>query len=189
LFRSEVRSWSKQHILVIDDDQGLVRMISEYLTAEGFEVSAAYSGSEGLATFRQNGPDLILLDWMLPEKSGIDVCREIREDSQIPIIMLTARGEEPDKVVGLELGADDYVTKPFSLRELIARIRTVLRRVDAHTQISSKKVVVGPLEVDVEGLTVYWAGHPVSLTATEYKILTAMAPHPNRVFSRSQLIE
>ena len=174
-------------ILVVDDEPKIVQLVRDYLERAGFAVSTARDGGEALMRARQERPDLIVLDLGLPELDGLEVTRRLRRDSGVPIIMLTARDDETDKVVGLELGADDYVTKPFSPRELEARVRAVLRRHarDADTEI----LQVGDLTLDLPRLRTDVAGRPVSLTATEFQLLTALARQPGRVFTRAQLLD
>jgi DNA-binding response OmpR family regulator len=174
-------------VLVVDDEPRIVQHVRDYLERAGFAVSVARSGSEALMRARQDRPDLIVLDLGLPGLDGLEVTRRLRRDSGVPIIMLTARDDETDKVVGLELGADDYVTKPFSPRELIARVRAVLRR---HAGDPGADVLrAGDVVLDVPRLRVEVAGRPVSLTATEFQLLTALARQPGRVFTRSQLLD
>ena len=178
-------------ILVIDDEPRIAEICRDYLSAAGFEVLTAGAGRQGLALARKAKPDLVVLDLMLPELDGLDVCRELRRESAVPIVMLTARVEESDKLVGLELGADDYVTKPFSPRELVARVRAVLRRSEGGP--ATELVRAGALSLD---RTRYRAGlraadggeREVTLTPTEFEILAALAAQPGRVFSRAQLL-
>ena len=174
-------------VLVVDDEPKIVQLVRDYLERAGFAVSTARAGAEALMRARQDRPDLIVLDLGLPGLDGLEVTRQLRRDSGVPIIMLTARDDETDKVVGLELGADDYVTKPFSPRELTARVRAVLRRhaLDADADV----LRAGDLVLDVPRLRVEVAGRSVSLTATEYQLLTALARQPGRVFTRSQLLD
>ena len=177
-------------ILVVDDEPKIVQLARDYLEAAGFTVVAAADGASALQATRTRHPDLIVLDLGLPVMDGLDVTRAIRRDSRLPIIMLTARGDESDKLVGLELGADDYVTKPFSPKELVARIRAVLRRTeDAAATAEADHIRVGDLELDVPRLVATAAGRRVSLTATEFQLLTALARQPGRVFTRSQLLD
>jgi len=174
-------------ILVVDDEPKIVQLVRDYLERAGFAVSTARDGNEALMRARQERPDLILLDLGLPGLDGLEVTRRLRRDSGVPIIMLTARDNETDKVVGLELGADDYVTKPFSPRELEARARAVLRR---HARDADAEVLrVGDLTLDLPRLRTDVAGRPVSLTATEFQLLTALARQPGRVFTRAQLLD
>ncbi len=175
-------------ILVVDDEPKIVRLARDYLEHAGFAVLAAYDGKSALAVNRSSKPDLIVLDLGLPDLDGLDVTRTLRKDSNVPIIMLTARGEETDKLVGLELGADDYVTKPFSPKELVARVRTVLRR--------SENATAGPeiirssdLTLDVPKMQVTAAGRQVELTPTEFQLLATLAREPGRIFTRAQLLD
>lgn len=174
-------------ILVIDDEPKIVEICKDYLTAAGFAVITANDGAKGLAAARKERPDLIVLDLMMPEMDGLDVCRELRRDSTTPIIMLTARVEESDKLVGLELGADDYLTKPFSPRELVARVRTVLRRA-AGSAATAEVIRAGDLTLDRARYVVAWPDREVALTPTEFEILAALAGQPGRIFSRPQLL-
>ena len=174
-------------ILVVDDEPKIVQLVRDYLERAGFAVSTARDGHEALMRARQERPDLIVLDLGLPQLDGLEVTRRLRRDSGVPIIMLTARDDETDKVVGLELGADDYVTKPFSPRELEARVRAVLRR---HTGDAAAEILrAGALTVDIPRLRVDVSGRPVELTATEFQLLTALARQPGRVFTRAQLLD
>jgi two-component system OmpR family response regulator len=173
-------------ILVIEDEPGIARAVSEHLTAEGYAVTVAGDGRTGLAEAKANEPDLILLDLMLPELSGLDVLRELRRDSTVPVIILTARAEETDRIVGLELGADDYLAKPFSLRELSARIRAVLRR--TATSGGPALSVAGPITLDAGRHEVWVNGTPVELTPTEFRLLNCLIDSPGRVFTRLQLL-
>jgi len=174
-------------ILIVDDEPKIVRLVADYLDAAGFGVTTAASGDEALMRVRTESPDLVVLDLGLPGLDGLDVTRRLRRDGEVPIIMLTARDDETDRVIGLELGADDYVTKPFSPRELVARVRAVLRRHAgaAHTET----LRAGELELDVPRMRLARAGEPIDLTATEFALLAAMARHPGRVFTRSQLLD
>ncbi len=179
-------------ILVIDDEPKIVEICRDYLTAAGFGVITASDGPEGLAAARRERPDLIVLDLMLPGMDGLDVCRALRREGSTPIIMLTARVEESDKLVGLELGADDYLTKPFSPRELVARVRTVLRRASGPAA-PAEVIRAGALTLDrarYHALLPDREGHDreVALTPTEFEILAALAGQPGRIFSRAQLL-
>ncbi len=182
---------SKGKILVVDDERKIVSLVRAYLEREGYRVIEASDGRQALETFRREKPDLIVLDLMLPEVDGLEVCRQIRRTSEVPIIMLTARDEDADKLIGLELGADDYITKPFSPRELVARIRAVLRRVrPPKTPFSSPtQLILGDLALDEERFEATCHGHPLTLTPSEFRILAALARDPGRVLSRAQLLD
>jgi len=173
-------------ILIIDDEPKIVEICHDYLKAAGFDVVSALDGSTGLGKYRLEKPDLIILDLMLPGMDGLDVCRELRKEGATPIIMLTARVEETDKLIGLELGADDYVTKPFSPRELVARVRTVLRRVQGDT--TAEVIRAGGITLDRNRFIVTLEDQEVALTPTEFEILATLASQPGRIFSRSQLL-
>lgn len=177
----------KEKILVVDDEERIVGIVRAYLEREGYRVLAARDGKEALALAAKEKPDLIVLDLMLPEMSGWDVCRELRRDSTVPVIMLTARDDDTDKIVGLELGADDYLTKPFNPKELVARVRAVLRR--ARPAPAAKAFAVGNLVIDVERHEVRRSGTPVALTPSEFALLETLAGSPGRVFTRLQLLE
>ena len=174
-------------ILVVDDEPKIVRLVVDYLEAAGFAVATARTGDEALMRARTDLPDLVVLDLGLPGIDGIDVTRALRRNGEVPIIMLTARTEETDRVLGLEMGADDYVTKPFSPRELVARVRAVLRR--RASQGAREVLRVGDLVLDLPRMRVTRASTPVELTATEFTLLAAMARQPGRVFTRSQLLD
>ena len=174
-------------ILVVDDEPKIVRLVRDYLEHAGFGVIVARDGREALMRVRSERPDLIVLDLGLPELDGLDVTRALRRDSAVPLIMLTARDSETDRVLGLELGADDYLTKPFSPRELVARVRAVLRRNQA--ELPEAVMRVGELELDVARLKASVGDRVVPLTATEFQLLVAMARQPGRVFTRSQLLD
>jgi len=176
-------------ILVVDDEPILRETLAEALDADGFQVVTAADGREALARFREHHPDLVVLDLMLPELSGIEVCRIIRRESGAPILMLTAKSSEVDKVVGLELGADDYVTKPFSLRELTARIRALLRRTEQPVAEGPASIAVGDLTVDLAGRRLLRDGEPVPLKPKVFELLAFLVRHPGQVFSREQLLE
>ena len=174
-------------ILVVDDEPKIVQLVRDYLERAGFAVSTARDGNEALMRAHSERPDLVVLDLGLPGLDGLEVTRRLRRDSGVPIIMLTARHEETDKVVGLELGADDYVTKPFSPRELAARVRAVLRR---HAGEAAAEVIrAGDLTLDVPRLRAEVSGRVVTLTGTEFQLLAALARQPGRVFTRSQLLD
>ena len=174
-------------ILVVDDDRKLITLVEMYLKREGFRVIAAYDGAQALDLFDRHRPDFIILDLMLPGIDGLSVCRRIRETSDVPILMLTARVGEPDKVVGLQVGADDYVSKPFSPRELVARVRAILRRAGPHGQ-PVLRLARGTLVIDVDRYEVFVDGREVRLTAIEFKLLRMLMESPGRVFTRDQLL-
>jgi len=176
-------------ILVVDDEEKIRELVKNYLEKEGFEVLQAADGVEALESITKDKPNLIVLDWLLPGMSGLEICRQVRQKSNIPIIMLTARTEEVDKLLGLELGADDYVTKPFSLRELTARIRVVLRRTEPDDENKTETIKVGGLEINLNRHEVWSEGKSISLTPTEFKILTLLLSNPGRVYSRLQLLD
>jgi DNA-binding response OmpR family regulator len=177
-------------ILLVDDEVQIVRVLRGYLEQAGFAVSTAHDGREALRLARQDKPDLVILDLMLPGLSGLDVCRVLRQESNVPVIMLTARVEETDRLVGLELGADDYVTKPFSPREVVARVRAVLRRAHPETPpVESESLTVGALRLDVGRRTLAVGERRVELTPSEFEILRALMQQPGRVLQRSQLLE
>jgi len=176
-------------ILVVDDEPTLRETLAEALDADGFRVLTAADGREALSRFREHQPDLVVLDLMLPELSGIEVCRIIRAESGVPIVMLTAKSSEIDKVVGLELGADDYVTKPFSLRELTARIRALLRRTEQLAEAPTPLVELGALTVDLAGHRLLRDGELVPLKPKVFELLAYLLRHPGQVLSREQLLE
>ncbi len=177
-------------ILVVDDEKLLVKGLKRSLEQEGYLVLVSYDGEECLKILEREDVDLILLDLMLPGIDGLELCRIIRKGRDIPIIMLTARGEDVDKIVGLELGADDYITKPFNTRELIARIRAVLRRYSATPGDNRSKVIqVGQLRIDSLRRKVFRGDEKVDLTAREFDLLYLLATHPGRVFNRENLLE
>lgn len=175
-------------ILVVDDEPKIVQLARDYLEHAGYQVVAARDGKTALETYRTRKPDLIVLDLGLPHMDGLDVTRVLRKESNVPIIMLTARSEESDKLVGLEIGADDYITKPFSPKELVARVRTVLRRVE-NSSTGTDIIRQGLLEMDLQKMVAALDGQPLDLTPTEFQILAVMARQPGRVFTRSQLLD
>lgn len=179
-------------ILVVDDEKTIVKGLKFSLEKEGYEVLAAFDGAEALSLFKKENPDLIVLDLMLPEVDGFEVCRRIRKGSEVPIIMLTARGEDIDKILGLELGADDYVTKPFNPRELTARIKAILRRSQlpaGRDQIGMQVIRLQDLQIDLFQRKVRVRDKEVDLTSKEFALLSLLASHPGRVFSREKLLE
>jgi len=174
-------------ILIVDDEPKIVRLVHDFLSAAGFGVATARSGEEALMRVRTDPPDLVILDLGLPGLDGLDVTRSLRRAGDLPIIMLTARDDETDKLVGLELGADDYVTKPFSPRELVARVRAVLRRHAGSGE--TERLRAGDVALDLPRMRVTRGAEPIDLTATEFTLLAAMARQPGRVFTRSQLLD
>jgi DNA-binding response OmpR family regulator len=178
-----------RRVLLVDDEPGIVDFVSYGLEREGFEVVAATDGEQALDRARSEPFDLMVLDVMLPKVSGTDVCRTLRAESDLPIIMLTARDAETDLVIGLEVGADDYVTKPFSMAELVGRIRALLRRRDIDRSAGGTVLEAGGIRLDLARHEVTADGEPVSLTPSEFRILTLLAEHPGRVFSRRQIMQ
>jgi DNA-binding response OmpR family regulator len=184
-------SESAVKILVVEDEAKIAEALSAYLGSAGYGVSLADDGESGLAAFNKSAPDLVILDLMLPKMSGEKLCTEIRRVSRVPVIMLTAKSGEDDKVCGFALGADDYISKPFSPRELMARVRSVLRRSAGGVSplFSRMSWNSGDLEIDLESRSVWKGGEPAALTPNEYKILARLVKHPNRAFSRDELID
>jgi DNA-binding response OmpR family regulator len=176
-------------ILLVEDEMKITRLVRDYLEHAGFEVLVAGDGESALAGARGSKPDLVVLDLGLPGRDGLDVTRELRRSSNVPIVMLTARGDESDRIVGLELGADDYVVKPFSPKELVARVRAVLRRTETSRQGTPEVIRVADVEVDVPRMRVSVGGRPADLTPTEFQLLVTLAREPGRVFTRSQLLD
>ncbi len=174
-------------ILVADDEKNILELCRLYLVKEGFAVETAIDGQEVLDKVRRSRPDLVVLDLMMPRIDGLEVCRRLRKDTSIPIIMLTARGDDVDKVVGLELGADDYVTKPFNPRELVARVKAVLRRATSRVGVDTT-VDVGDVSIDPGRREVTISGKPVQMRAKEFDLLLALAQENGRVLSREQLL-
>ena len=177
-------------VLVVDDEPKIIQLARDYLEHAGFAVLTARDGKTALAGVRSAKPDLVILDLGLPGMDGLDVTRAVRKDSNVPIVMLTARGEESDKLVGLELGADDYVTKPFSPKELVARVRAVLRRAESAGEGPSAEVIrAGDVALDVPRMRLTVGGRPVDVTPTEFQLLAALARQPGRIFTRAQLLD
>ena len=177
-----------KHILVVDDEPRIAEIARDYLQRAGFHVTTASSGADALTIARSRHPDLIVLDLGLPHMDGLDVTRALRKQSDVPIIMLTARVDEGDKVIGLELGADDYVTKPFSPRELVARVRAVFRRVDT-APARGDVIRAGEVTLDRRKMQVSVRDRPIDLTRTEFELLATLAGQPGRVFTRAQLLD
>ncbi len=176
-------------ILVVDDEPKIVQLVRDYLERAGFRVLVAGSGKTALSAVHSEKPDMVILDLGLPELDGLDVTRLIRKDSNIPIIMLTARSEETDKLIGLELGADDYITKPFSPKEVVARVRVVFRRMENYSESGTELIYAADLTLDVPRMRLSAPDRELEeLTPTEFELLAAMARHPGRIFTRSQLL-
>lgn len=176
-------------ILIVDDEPQIVKVLKAYLEKAGYQTVTAADGNTALAAFQREKPDFVILDLNLPGMDGLDVCKAIRRDSDIPILMLTARVEEADRLIGLELGADDYVLKPFSPREVVARVKTIFRRTTGAAPARKGIIQVGELVIDPGLHTVTLAGRPIELTPTEFEILVVLASQPRRVFSRLQIME
>ncbi len=180
---------TRSKVLVVDDDPSIVELVRLYLEREGYRVLVAYDGLEALELARQQQPDLVVLDLLLPEVDGLDVCRILQTESDVPIIMLTAKTAEEDRVVGLRLGADDYVTKPFSPRELVARVQAVLRRVGKESPNGPAEVRFADLVIDRRSHEVRVRDEAVSLTPTEFRLLEVLAGEPGRAFTRPELLD
>ena len=177
-------------ILVVDDEPKILQLVGDYLERAGYGTLKTRDGKSALALVRTEKPDLIILDLGLPEMDGLDVTREIRKHSNAPIIMLTARSEESDKLIGLELGADDYITKPFSPKELVVRVKVLFRRMEAYADASLDKISTADLTLDMPRMRVSAMGRGLEeLTPTEFELLAAMARHPGRIFTRAQLLD
>lgn len=176
-------------VLIIEDEKELSTILSAYLQRAGFDVLIADRGDQGINLWEDNKPDMVLLDLNLPGMDGIDIARRIRQTDDTPIIMITARVDEVDRLLGLELGADDYITKPFSPREVVARVKAVLRRVEKSQEKSTEKIQLADLAIYPEAFSVDLSGKVIDLTPTEFSLLLTMAQHPGRVFSRLQLLE
>lgn len=175
-------------ILVVDDEPHIREIIIFALERAGMVVTSARDGAEALIAWRRHAPDLIVLDIGMPERDGLDVCRTIRKTSEVPILFLSARDEEVDRIIGLEIGGDDYVSKPFSPRELVARVKTILKRAGNTLSTRSDQLVRGPLRLDHHSHSVIWETLPISLTALEFAVLSTLLARPEMVFSREQLI-
>lgn len=180
---------SKEKILIIEDEKEIRELIRDYLHVEGFQAVMAEDGAEGLKSFKKNNIDLIILDIMLPKIDGMEVCKNIRDESNVPILMLSAKKSEVDKVLGLGLGADDYLTKPFSPKELVARVKAQLRRYKKFTNsnFEKKKLQFKNLKIDLDGYNVYLNDKKIQLSAKEFEILKFLALNPERVYSREQI--
>ncbi len=179
---------TKQQILICDDQHIIHETLGAYLKSEGFDYISAYDGEQAIEEFNRKKPSLVILDLMMPKKNGMDVCRAIRQTSNVPIIMLTAKSEEIDRVLGLELGADDYITKPFSAREVIARIKAVLRRFNMQEAEPAQVLRYGNLEININNYDVRIDGERLPLTPKEVEIFQLLASHPGKVFSREKIL-
>ncbi len=177
-----------KRILIADDDKVVHESLGIYLKAEGFDITDVFNGEDAVEALKSQDIALCVLDIMMPKMSGIDVCREVRKTSQVPILMLTAKGEEIDRILGLELGADDYIVKPFSPREVVARIKAVLRRTSEHPKGENQVVTYNGLTIDLKSYTVTLRGEPVTCTPKEIEILYLLASNPGQVFTRDQLL-
>lgn len=177
-----------RHILIADDNEGIVDILKTYVAKEGFIPVIAYDGESALEQFHRYSPTLILLDVMMPKKDGFEVCREIRQKSNVPIIMVTAKSEDADRIMGLDIGADDYIVKPFSPGEVMARIRAVLRRIDLTEEDKSNIIRYPELEINISDYLVKLKGKPVNLTKKEIEILWLLASNPGKVYSRDNLL-
>jgi two-component system alkaline phosphatase synthesis response regulator PhoP len=180
---------SGETILIVDDEPKIIKTVRTYLENAGFRVATAADGQTALTIFRHEKPGLVVLDLGLPGLDGLDVARSMRRDSNVPIIMLTARVDETDRLIGLELGADDYVTKPFSPRELVARVRAVLRRTGGEREVAPAPIVAADVYINMERRRVTVSGQDVELTPTEFDLLAVLARHPGRVFTRMELLD
>lgn len=180
---------SGETILVVDDEPKIVKTVRAYLENAGFRVATADEGQMALTVFRHEKPALVILDLGLPKLDGLDVARTLRRESNVPIIMLTARVDEADKLIGLELGADDYVAKPFSPRELVARVRAVLRRAGGERELAPPPIAAGDVQIDLERRRVTVGSQAVELTPTQFDLLAVLARHPGRVFTRLELLD
>ena len=189
-FATSIRYYnnSMKKLLIADDNPQIVSVLEEYARAEGFDVFSATDGDEALTLFQAHDPDVVLLDVMMPKKDGFEVCRTIRATSQVPIIMVTARSEDFEKIMGLEIGADDYVVKPFSPGEVMARVKAVLRRTDMDSDAAAQ-IVHGTLTIDRDAHTVTIAGKTVPLSKKEFNLLWTLAAHPDRAYPREQLFD
>ena len=176
-------------VLIVEDDRNTADLVALYLQREGFQALTANDGAQGIDLAQHHRPDLVILDLMLPKVDGWEVCRRLRQMSDVPVIMLTARDEEIDRVAGLTMGADDYVIKPFSPRELVARVKAVLRRVQPSTDLSAKVLQHEDIQLDLEKRMLYVRNQPVDLTHHEYKLLEALMRSPGKVFTRNELLD
>lgn len=179
-----------KRVLVVDDEKLIVKGIRFSLEQDGMQVDAAYDGEEALEMVKNNSYDIILLDVMLPKLTGFEVCQQIRETSDVPIVMLTAKGDDMDKILGLEYGADDYITKPFNILEVKARIKAIMRRsgMDRKAQQTADIIEKGDMKLDLSGRRIYISGKEINLTAKEFDVLELLAKNPNRIYGREELL-
>ena len=189
--RTRKGDYKMQHILIADDNHDITDILSTYSRMEGFEPVVAGDGEEAIRLFNQYNPEVVLLDVMMPKEDGYEVCRRIRSQSNVPVILITARGEDFDKIMGLDIGADDYIVKPFSPREVMARVRAVLRRMAKATKEASSENVltVGSLEINLDEYTLHIAGTKIALTKKEIETMWTLASNPNKVFTRDNLLD
>lgn len=180
---------AQNSVLLVDDDVKITKLLESYFAQEGFVVKKAHDGSEALKSIIETKPDIVVLDLMLPAMDGLEICRQVRKKSDIPILMLTARDEEADRLIGLELGADDYVAKPFSPREVVARARAILRRTQQTASNKQRFIKAGNISIDIFGHEALLDGKALDLTPTEFKILELLASNAGRVFTRLQIVE
>jgi two-component system, OmpR family, response regulator len=179
----------QKNIMIVDDDQHIREVLQFALEKAGFKVESAVNGKEALDKFASRAFDCVVLDIAMPEMDGLEVCRQIRKTSETPILFLSSRDEEIDRIIGFEIGGDDYVTKPFSPRELVARLQAILKRTSSKPQASVKTLQKGALKVDIESYTAYWYEKPVTLTATEFSLLAILLKHPDKVYNRDELMD
>jgi len=179
-----------QHILIADDNRDITDILSTYSRMEGFEPIVAYDGEEALRLFKEYNPEVVLLDVMMPKEDGYEVCRKIRSKSNVPVILITARGEDFDKIMGLDIGADDYIVKPFSPREVMARVRAVLRRIKTSKENTSENVIkISNLLINLDEYSLYIGGKKIALTKREIETMWTLASNPNKVFTRDNLLD
>jgi DNA-binding response OmpR family regulator len=180
---------NREKILIVEDDRNIASLVEQYLAREGFTVLRAGDGAGGLTAARREKPALVILDVMLPGKDGWEVCRDLRRDSEVPILMLTARADEMDRVVGLSIGADDYVVKPFSPRELVERVKAILRRTKVRPKTPGGVQEFGPIRLDPDKHSVTMDDEPINLTPLEFKLLQTLLSYPGKVFTRGELLD
>ena len=187
--QTAAKPFPRKHVLVVDDEEGILELVEYHLRRAGYEVLLADTGLDGYRLAKDRQPDLVILDLMLPDMDGFEVCRRIRRHSDVPVLMLTARADDIDKIVGLEIGADDYVTKPFNPRELVARVRALLRRTGDNTEAPTEQIVFGDLQIDLVRKEVRLASKPIQLSPTEFALLQVFVERPGKVWSRDELLD